>query len=60
MLDMVAAVLDEVIDKIIAATPVGRLGQPADVARSVVFLAGDDADFISGSTLSVNGGEYMA
>ena len=60
MLDMVAAVPDDVIDKIIAATPVGRLGQPADVARSVVFLAGDDADFITESTLSVNGGEYMA
>ena len=43
-----------------AVAPVGRLGQPADVARAVVFLAGDDADFISGSTLSVNGGEYMA
>ena len=60
MLDMVAAVPDDVIDKIIAATPVGRLGQPADVARSVVFLAGGDADFITESTLSVNGGEYMA
>ena len=58
--DMVAAVPDEVIDNIIAATPVGRLGQPADGARAVICLAGDDADFITGSTLSVNGGEYMA
>ena len=58
--DMVAAVSADVIKQIVAATPVGRLGQPTDIARAILFLAGDDADFITGSTLSVNGGEYMA
>ncbi|NOR30398.1 MAG: acetoacetyl-CoA reductase [Sulfitobacter sp.] len=57
--DMVAAVSAEVIQQIVAATPVGRLGQPADIARAILFLAGDDADFVTGSTISVNGGEYM-
>ncbi|SFT01679.1 3-oxoacyl-[acyl-carrier-protein] reductase [Sulfitobacter marinus] len=57
--DMVAAVSADVIQQIIAATPVGRLGQPADIARAIMFLASDDADFVTGSTLSVNGGEYM-
>ena len=58
--DMVAAVSDNIIQQIVAATPVGRLGQPADIARAIAFLAADHADFITGSTLSVNGGEYMA
>ncbi|MEH6832680.1 MAG: acetoacetyl-CoA reductase [Sulfitobacter sp.] len=58
--DMVAAVSADVIKQIVAETPVGRLGQPTDIARAILFLAGDDADFITGSTLSVNGGEYMA
>ncbi|RYE28385.1 MAG: SDR family oxidoreductase, partial [Hyphomicrobiales bacterium] len=40
--------------------PVGRLGEPAEIARAVVFLASDDAGFITGSTLSANGGQYMA
>lgn len=58
--DMVAAVSDDIIQQIVAATPVGRLGQPEDIARAIAFLAADHADFITGSTLSVNGGEYMA
>jgi acetoacetyl-CoA reductase len=39
---------------------VGRLGEPEEIARAVVFLASDDAGFITGSTLSANGGQYMA
>ncbi|TCS63335.1 3-oxoacyl-[acyl-carrier-protein] reductase [Primorskyibacter sedentarius] len=58
--DMVAAVPDDILKQIVAATPVGRLGRPADIARAIAFLASDDADFITGATLSVNGGEYMA
>lgn len=57
---MVAAVSHGIIQKIIDATPVGRLGQPADIARAVAFLVSDDADFITGATLNINGGEYMA
>ena len=57
--DMVAAVSREVLDTIVAQIPVGRLGQPEEVARAVVFLANDDAGFITGSTLTVNGGQYM-
>jgi len=40
--------------------PVGRLGEPEEIARCVVFLASDDAGFITGSTLSANGGQYFA
>ncbi len=58
--DMVAAVSDDIIEQIVNATPVGRLGQPTDIARAITFLAGDDADFITGATINVNGGEYMS
>ena len=59
--EMVMAVPKEVLDKnIIPQIPVGRLGQPEEIARCVVFLASDDAGFITGSTLSANGGQYMA
>jgi acetoacetyl-CoA reductase len=59
--EMVRAVPEEVLNtKIIPLIPVGRLGEPEEVARCVVFLAGDDAGFITGSTLSANGGQYMA
>jgi acetoacetyl-CoA reductase len=59
--EMVRAVPEEVLNKkIIPQIPVGRLGEPEEVARCVVFLAADDAGFITGSTLSVNGGQYMA
>jgi acetoacetyl-CoA reductase len=59
--EMVMAVPKEVLDKsIIPQIPVRRLGQPEEIARCVVFLASDDAGFITGSTLSANGGQYLA
>ncbi|MDX1605811.1 MAG: acetoacetyl-CoA reductase [Candidatus Competibacterales bacterium] len=57
--EMVAAVPEKVLEKIIATIPVGRLGEAHEIARTVVFLAADDAGFITGSTLSVNGGQHM-
>ena len=57
--DMVRAVPADVLEKIIARIPVGRLGKAEDIARAVLFLVADDADFITGSTLSVNGGQHM-
>ena len=58
--EMVRAVPEQVLnEKIIPLIPVGRLGEPEEVARCVVFLASDDAGFITGSTLSANGGQYM-
>ncbi len=57
--DMVRAVPEEVLAKIIKTIPVGRLGKPEDIARSVLFLVRDEADFITGSTLSINGGQHM-
>ena len=57
--DMVRAVPEDVLQKIIARIPAGRLGRPEDIARSVLFLVADDADFITGATLSVNGGQHM-
>jgi acetoacetyl-CoA reductase len=58
---MVKAVPKEVLDKsIIPNIPVGRLGEPNEIARCVVFLASDDAGFITGSTLTANGGQYLA
>ncbi len=57
--DMVAAVPQPVLDKIIAKIPAGRLGRAAEIARGVLFLASDDSGFITGSTLSINGGQHM-
>ncbi len=57
--DMVRAVPEKVLEKIIARIPVGRLGRPEDIARGVLFLVADEADFITGSTLSINGGQHM-
>jgi acetoacetyl-CoA reductase len=57
--DMVRAVPEEVLQKIICTIPVGRLGKPEDIARAVLFLVSDDAGFITGSTLSINGGQHM-
>lgn len=57
--DMVRAVPEDVLKKIIRTIPVGRLGKPEDIARSVMFLVADDATFITGSTLSINGGQHM-
>ncbi|MDX1402708.1 MAG: acetoacetyl-CoA reductase [Kiloniellales bacterium] len=59
--EMVQAVPEEVLKtKILPLIPVGRLGEPEEIARCVVFLSSDDAGFITGSTLSANGGQYMA
>ena len=57
--DMVRAVPADVLKKIVAKIPVGRLGDVNDIARSVLFLVADEAGFITGSTLSVNGGQHM-
>jgi len=57
---MVSAVPADVLEDIKAAIPVGRLGQPEEIARCVSFLVADEAGFITGATLSANGGQYMA
>ncbi len=57
--EMVRAVSPDVLEKIIARIPMGRLGRAEDIARGVVFLTADDADFITGSTFSINGGQHM-
>ncbi len=57
--DMVRAVPEDVLKKIVARIPVGRLGKADEIARGVLFLVGDDAGFITGSTLSINGGQHM-
>ena len=56
---MVAAVPKDVLDKVVATIPVGRLGQAREIARAVQFLVDDDAGYITGSVLSVNGGLEM-
>ena len=57
--DMVRAVPPAVLEKIVAKIPVGRLGRAEEIARGVLFLVADDAGFITGSTLSINGGQHM-
>ena len=57
--EMVKAVREDIMNQIVAQIPVGRLGEPSEVARAVVFLAADEASFTTGETLSVNGGQYM-
>jgi acetoacetyl-CoA reductase len=57
--DMVRAVPEKVLEKIIATIPVGRLGHAEEIARAVLFLVADDAGFVTGSTLSINGGQHM-
>ena len=57
--DMVAAVPEDVLEKIVAKIPIGRLGQASEIARGVAFLVGEDAGFVTGSTLSINGGQHM-
>jgi acetoacetyl-CoA reductase len=57
--DMVAAVPPNVLEKIVAKIPVGRLGKAEEIARGVLFLVGDDAGFVTGSTMSINGGQHM-
>ncbi|MBB4373776.1 acetoacetyl-CoA reductase [Bradyrhizobium sp. cir1] len=59
--DMVKAIPQEVLNKnILPQIPVGRLGEPEEIARCVVFLASKDAGFITGATIAANGGQYMA
>ncbi|NNM76139.1 acetoacetyl-CoA reductase [Sphingomonas sp. ID1715] len=57
--DMVAAVPADVLEKIVAKIPVGRLGKAEEIARGVAFLCAEDGGFITGSTLSINGGQHM-
>ena len=57
--EMVRAVPPDVLTKIVARIPMGRLGHAEDIARGVVFLTADEGDFITGSTLSINGGQHM-
>ncbi len=58
--EMVRAIPQDVLDKaILPFIPVGRLGEPEEIAKCVLFLVGDDAGFITGSTISANGGQYM-
>lgn len=57
--DMVAAVPAPVLEKIVAKIPVGRLGHADEIARGVAFLTADEGGFITGSTMSLNGGQYM-
>jgi acetoacetyl-CoA reductase len=59
--EMVKAIDEKVLnERILPLIPVGRLGLPEEIARTVLYLAGDDAGFITGSTISINGGQYMA
>ncbi|MGH7168790.1 MAG: acetoacetyl-CoA reductase [Gemmataceae bacterium] len=57
--DMTKSMPEDILLKIIEGVPVGRMGRPEEIARAVLFLAADDAAFITGETLSVNGGQYM-
>ena len=57
--DMVRAVPPNVLEKIVARIPVGRLGHADEIARTVLFLVSEDGAFITGSTISVNGGQHM-
>ena len=57
--DMVAAVPAPVLEKIVAKIPVGRLGQASEIARGVAFFASEEGAFVTGSTLSINGGQHM-
>jgi len=57
--ELLANVSEEVMKSIIGQIPVGRLGEPDDVARCVAFLAADEASWITGSTLTINGGQFM-
>ena len=58
--EMVRAVPEKVLESIVAQIPVGRLGKAEEIAKCVAFLASDDAAFITGATMTVNGGQYIA
>ncbi len=57
--DMVRAVPEKVLEKIVATIPVGRLGKPEEIAKAVLFLVDENMGFMTGSTLSINGGQHM-
>lgn len=57
--DMVAAVPQDILQRIVAGVPVGRLGRPEEIARAVNFLVSDEAAFVTGATFTINGGQYM-
>ncbi len=57
--DMVSAVPEAVLEKIVARIPIGRLGHAEEIARGVAFLTAEDAEFVTGSTMSINGGQHM-
>ena len=57
--EMVAAVPEDVLEKIVARIPVGRLGHASEIARGVAFLVAEEGGFVTGSTLSINGGQHM-
>ena len=57
--DMVAAVPENILEKIVSTIPVGRLGDPTEIARAVYFLVREDSNFVTGSTISINGGQHM-
>ena len=57
--EVLATIPENVMEKIVGQIPIGRLGQPDEIARGVAFLTSDNAAFISGSTLSINGGQHM-
>jgi acetoacetyl-CoA reductase len=57
--DLLAGVSDEVMKAIVGQIPVGRLGEAEELARCVVFLSADEAAWITGSTLTINGGQFM-
>jgi len=56
---MVAAIGDDILDKIASTIPVGRLGNPDEIAYAVAFLASERAAFVTGSNLAINGGQHM-
>jgi acetoacetyl-CoA reductase len=58
--DMMSTIPEKVMDQIVGGIPVGRLGEAEEIARCVAFLCADDAGFITGSTISANGGQYMS
>ena len=58
--EMVTAIPENILEKIVAQIPVRRLGKPEEIARIALFLASDEAEFITGSTISANGGQYFA
>jgi acetoacetyl-CoA reductase len=55
---MVRAIREDVLQKVIAGIPANRLGEPSEIARTVAFLAADDAGYITGEDITVNGGLY--